>query len=286
MPEDQSPQNWLGINTADKETLTISAGDITPANQFAIVAAQTGVTDFLDGIITSGIQAPGDADGAVIYLMADAGDTITIRHNQNSGATKNVLTSSGASVVMTGNTVIRAILNIDLDTNGAWVVDAVVAASLTVAGIVELATPTEINTGTDATRAMSPDAFAASNPGVRLVSIPCFAPGTDCATGDGKAFFGITEELNGMNLVSARALVFTAGTTNSMTIAVYNITDSVDMLSTLLTVATTAVWDDENAVIDTTKDDVVTEDRLRIDVDTLHTTKAQGLVVVLGFRRP
>ena len=124
MPEELSPFNLTGISTSDKETLTISAGDITPAKRFVIVAAQTGVTDFLDGIITSGIQAPGDADGAVIYLMADAGDTITIRHNQNSGATKNVLTSSGASVVMTGNTVIRAILNIDLDTNGAWVVDS------------------------------------------------------------------------------------------------------------------------------------------------------------------
>ena len=124
MPEELSPFNLTGISTSDKETLTISAGDITPTKRFVIIAAQTGVTDDLDGIITSGIQAPGDADGAVIYLMADAGDTITIRHNQNSGATKNVLTETGASVTLTGNTVIRAIYNVDLDTNGAWVVSS------------------------------------------------------------------------------------------------------------------------------------------------------------------
>ena len=128
MPEAFSPYNLLGISTSDKETLTLSAGDITPTKKFVIVAAQTGTTDDLDGIIVTAIQAPGDADGAEILLMADAGDTITIRHNQNAAAAKNVLTEDGASIVMTGNMVVRLVYNIDLDTNGASVVSAVHAA--------------------------------------------------------------------------------------------------------------------------------------------------------------
>lgn len=121
MPEDFTGVNFTAINTADKEALTISSGDITPTAQFVIVAAQTGTADDLDGIVTSSILSPGDADGAVIYLMADAGDTITIRHNQNAAATKNILTETGSSVTLTGNAVVRLIYNIALDTNGTWV---------------------------------------------------------------------------------------------------------------------------------------------------------------------
>ena len=40
------------------------------------------------------------------------------------------------------------------------------------------------------------------------------------------------------------------------------------------------------AVIDGTKDDVVTNDLLRIDVDAVHTTAPKGLIVTLVFRLP
>ncbi|KKN09149.1 hypothetical protein LCGC14_1049470, partial [marine sediment metagenome] len=124
MPEQHIGVNWSTISTADKATLTISSGDITPVTRFVIIAAQTGTTDDLDGIVTSGIPGPSDADGAVIYLMADAGDTITIRHNQNAAATKNILTDAGLSITLTGNIILRAVYNIALDTNGAWVVSS------------------------------------------------------------------------------------------------------------------------------------------------------------------
>ena len=128
MPGDLSPFNLVGISTLDKETLSLSTGDITPVRKFVIVAAETGTTDDLDGIIMTGVLSPGDADGAEILLMADAGDTITIRHNQNAAAAKNVLTEDGANIVMTGNMVVRLVYNIALDTNGASVVSAVHAS--------------------------------------------------------------------------------------------------------------------------------------------------------------
>ena len=121
MPEDLRGFNLTSISTADKATLTISAGDITPVTPSVVVAAQTGTTDNLDGIVTSGVQSPGDADSAIIYLRADAGDTITIRHNQNAAATKNILTASGSSIIMTGNVIVIAVYDVNLDTNGAWV---------------------------------------------------------------------------------------------------------------------------------------------------------------------
>lgn len=69
---------------------------------------------------------------------------------------------------------------------------------------------------------------------------------------------------------------------------IHNLTDTVDMLSTALTIdanekdskdATTA------AVIDTDHDDVATGDELRFDVDVAG-TGTKGLEVRLAFRLP
>ncbi|KKK98696.1 hypothetical protein LCGC14_2640180, partial [marine sediment metagenome] len=56
-------------------TDTISGDEITaPTGGYIIAAAQAGVTDDLDGI-------GGGAYGRIIVVRADAGDTITVRHN-------------------------------------------------------------------------------------------------------------------------------------------------------------------------------------------------------------
>lgn len=108
-------------------------------------------------------------------------------------------------------------------------------------------------------------------------------------TGDQKAFFRIPPELNGMNLTRVAATVFTAGTTNTIDIQIRNKTDSVDMLSTKMTIDT-AETDTSTAatpaVIDTTKDDVVTGDVIAIDVDAVHSTPAKGLYVEMLFALP
>lgn len=111
----------------------------------------------------------------------------------------------------------------------------------------------------------------------------------DAETGDGKFYFLVPAKLNGMNLTSAVARVITAGTTNTMDIQIANVTDSVDMLSTKLTIdsgETSSSTANTPVVIDTTKDDIATNDLLRIDVDAVHTTKAKGLIVTLGFNLP
>lgn len=163
------------------------------------------------------------------------------------------------------------------------------AASTTVVGAAEIATSAEVNTGTDATRAVSPDGLAGSNYGIEYVQVAVFGTTTDTATGDGKAYFHIPAKLNGWNLVSVHAFVVSAGTTGTTDIQIANVTDAIDMLSTKLTIDSGETGSNTAAtpaVINTTHDDVATNDVLRIDVDAVSTTAAKGLVVTLGFQLP
>jgi len=121
------------------------------------------------------------------------------------------------------------------------------------------------------------------------VAFQVVASDTDVETGDGKVFFPIPAELNGMKLVGVFAAVYTAGTTGTTDIQIRNVTDSVDMLSTKLTIdstETTSATAAKAAVIDGTKDGVATNDILAIDIDATSTTKAKGLIVRLSFALP
>ncbi len=122
-----------------------------------------------------------------------------------------------------------------------------------------------------------------------VVQVPCFGASTDCATGDGKSFFEIPEELNGMNLVACGAFVYTAGVTNTMDIQIRNITQAADMLSTKITIDTNEVSSRDAAappVIDAANDDVATGDRIAFDFDAVQTTAAKGAVVWMRFELP
>ena len=181
----------------------------------------------------------------------------------------------------------------DLDdlADGTLTGSKVAAASDSAQGAVELATAAETTTGTDATRAVTPDGLAGSDYGKRVVSILVFDDGTDTATGDGAGdvFYRIPSVLDGYNLVAVAAQVHTAGTTNTLDIQIHNITDTADMLSTKLTIDSTEKDSSTAAtpaVIDSTADDVATGDQLRIDVDAVHTTAAKGLLVELQFQEP
>ncbi len=123
----------------------------------------------------------------------------------------------------------------------------------------------------------------------KVVSIQVIAGGDSLATGDGQAYITIPLECNGMNLVGVHARVITAGTTGTTDIQIRNVTDSADMLSTKLTIDSGETGSDTAAtpaVIDTTKDDVVTNDLLAIDIDAISTTAPKGLIVVLRFALP
>jgi len=107
-------------------------------------------------------------------------------------------------------------------------------------------------------------------------------PATDLEVADGQAFIQIPSELNTMLLSRATASVQTAGTTNATTIDIYNLTDTVDMLSGAISIASGGTVATPGT-IDTDYDDVATDDILRIDITTVSTTPPKGLVVVLEF---
>ena len=165
------------------------------------------------------------------------------------------------------------------------VTDLVSAASTTVAGKVELAIASEVNTGTSTSLAVTPDALAGSYAGTKSLSVQVFDGATDVATGDGKAYITIPESLNGMNLIRAQATVVTAGTTNATTVMIHNKTDAQDMLSGAISIASGGTVGTVGT-INTTYDDVATNDVLRIDVDSVSTTAPKGLMCVLEFRLP
>lgn len=123
----------------------------------------------------------------------------------------------------------------------------------------------------------------------RTVGIQVVDSGVNTSTGDGKAYFRVPSSLNGFNITGVAATVYTAGTTGTTDIQIRNKTDSVDVLSTKLTIDS-AETDSSTAataaVIDTTKDDVATGDVIAIDVDAVSTTAAKGLYVEITLALP
>ena len=125
----------------------------------------------------------------------------------------------------------------------------------------------------------------------KVVSILVFNDSQNCATGDGAGdiFYRIPAELNGCDLVAVAAAVQTAGTTGTMDIQIANVTQAADMLTTKITIdsaETDTLTAATPAVIDAGNDDVATGDRIRIDIDAVHTTPAKGLIVELTFKLP
>lgn len=157
-----------------------------------------------------------------------------------------------------------------------------VAASLTVSGIVELATTAEINTGTDSTRAMPVDQFVASNRNVRYLLYRIVDPSASCATGTTQG--GDIEIPFDCTIVSIGAWVDTAGVTNLMTVDVNKngttvmATDKITLDSAEKTSRTAAT----PPALTTTA--LSAGDLVTVDIDAVQTTPAKGLVVRLGLR--
>lgn len=121
----------------------------------------------------------------------------------------------------------------------------------------------------------------------RPVQIPVFDPGADVTAGDGKAYFIVPDEYDGMNLARVAATVITAGETDPTVIDIYNVTDNCDMLSTGMNIESGETSTRTSATpgtIDTDHDDVAAGDVLRIDVTSVSTTPPKGLIVELVFQ--
>lgn len=257
-------------------TLVLGANSITMTGSLAATGARVTKGWFTDLESTNMPTVGGTALNAAITTMANL---VTIQ-----GRTV-TLADAGANAIFGWDDSAGAYENL----TQAEVLAVIGDSSTTAKGVIEIAIASEVTTGTDATRAVSPDALAGSDYGKRIVGVQVFDSGTDTATGDGKAFFRIPAVMNGWNLVAVAMSVYTAGTTNTTDVQIRNITQAADMLTTKLTIDSTETDSSTAAtaaVIDTNNDDVATGDRIAIDVDAVHTTAAKGLFVELTFQLP
>lgn len=124
-----------------------------------------------------------------------------------------------------------------------------------------------------------------------VYSFELCAETADMATGDGLAGFLVPAEMNGMNLVRASFVVRTAGSGGVSEVQIRRVRDTtaVDMLSTKLTIDSTELKSADSStayVINTSNDDVQTDDRIYVDGDTVPATKPKGAMVTLGFAQP
>lgn len=301
-----TPASVSGLPTDTAITLTFdrvdSGGVDTPTKLERIVGVISGgnFTSYVRGV--DGTTEQAHTAGAVIEMIwnaddwNDAVDWALTQHNQD--GTHGAITSTNASMVTASmvTPTINAgkfITSIN-DANGNEVFEIPVTTNA-----VNQLKPIPSATGNAVQLAVSGgDTNISLNlipKGSGVITKPTsvvmqlVAGETQLAIGDGVGYFTVPEELNGMNLVSVHARVVTAGTTNTTDIQIANVTDSVDMLSTKITIDSGETGSDTAAtpaVIDTTKDDVVTNDLLRIDIDALSTTKPKGLIMRLKFALP
>jgi len=110
--------------------------------------------------------------------------------------------------------------------------------------------------------------------------------------GNGIASITIPLALNGLYLSSVTgdlgAHVYTAGTTGTTDIMLHNLTQAVDMLTTVITIDTGETDSSTAAaapVVDTDNNQVSTADVIRFDIDAISTgTAANGLEVRMQFK--
>jgi hypothetical protein len=120
----------------------------------------------------------------------------------------------------------------------------------------------------------------------KIVVVKCIADNKILTVVNGHAYFTIPIELNGMNLVSVGGHVYTVSSSGTPTFQIHNLTQTADMLSTVITIDANEKDSKDAAtpaVIDTGNDDVATGDELRFDCDVAG-TGTKGMEIRLGFR--
>jgi hypothetical protein len=120
----------------------------------------------------------------------------------------------------------------------------------------------------------------------RSIQWTVFIPTTNVTTGDGKLYFHVSPLFNGLVINYIHAMVITAGTTGTTDIQIARIRSGspADVLSTKLTIDSGETGSDTaatSAVINTSNDDLATNDILRIDVDAVSSTPPKGLIVTI-----
>ena len=273
--------NVTGNTSGSSGSCTGNSATVTNATLTTALTVDTGTVGLTGNVANTSVLTLGA--GASSISGANTGDSSG--HSALAPLDSPVFTTAlTVPVGLTG--VLRAdtgVMSVDTD-----VTDLVTAASTSAQGKIEIATSAETTTGTDATRAVSPDGLAGSDYGKRVIQIKVIDDATALTTGDGKTIFVISSELNGYNLMDADAMVSTVSSSGTPTYQIRNVTDSQDMLSTLITIdanENTSYTAETPPVINGTYDDVATGDILAVDKDVAGTGE-KGDTLILTFQLP
>ena len=158
------------------------------------------------------------------------------------------------------------------------------SASDTASGIIEIATTAETTTGTDATRAVSPDGLAGSIFGKRVIEFAL--NGATALTTSDKAYARIPAIFNGWDLVAVAAMCVGASSSGAITLTVKN--GSTSMLTTNITIDVSeydTITAATPAVIDTANDGVATGAQIEVAVSGAG-TGVTYLITELTFQLP
>jgi len=276
--------------SVSKLALTAGDGLTLNTNDMDLDASLTTVTSILNASLVVGRDAHNDID-----FTTDNTIRFRVGNEDQLTLTDGALTPSSNAIVDLGTDALEfkdAYFDGTLETDALTIGGTAILAQATAAGVgaVELATYQEIDTSEDASRVMTPDAFAASNYGLRYIQVIVVASGTAIAPTDGYAHIHIPAGLNGMDLAEVHAEVNTAPAGSTAIIEISKNGASTQMLSTNLTIDATETGSDE-ATAAVIKSDgteaVATNDVVQVNVTQVgSTTAGSGLIVTLGFRIP
>ena len=283
----------MALTTIETGIPLVTEDSITVANDYVLFldggatgnANKEQFSDVMTAIAGTGLSA---ASGV---LNVDAAQTgITSVGTIGTGTWQGTpITSSYINASQTGITSVGTI------GTGVWQGTAVAAGYMaqgttSAKGALEIATSAEINTSTDADRAITPDQLAASNYGIRYVQIMAVAKATALTVTDGLAYFHVPAGLDGMDLVEVHAEVFTAPVGSTATFEISLNGAATQMLSTNITIDASETGSDTAAtaaVIDGSNDDLDTNDLIQINCTQVgSSTAGSGLLVTMGFRIP
>ena len=284
--------NSVTISGSSTPTLAVTGTTTVSGSNSGDSAGHTGLATLASPTFTGTVVVPTPFTVGAVSMTATgtelnyvSGVTSAIQTQLNTKAPTSSPTFTGTVTLPIGLTgVIRTdtgVVSVDTD-----VTDIVSAASTSAAGKVELAITSEIDTGTDSTRAMPVDQFVASKRNVRYVIIRVLDSTTDWPA-DGTTSVGgaIPIPFTG-TLVEIYADSDTAGTTGTAIVDV-NIAGTTTMGTNKLkwdsTETSTRTYSGTAPAI--SNGTITAGQLITIDVDTNHTTKSKGLVVTLGIRQ-
>lgn len=260
-----------GRYTSD-EVLAVVSGDASVARQASSLTANRALTSD-----SNGKAAVSSVTATELGYLSGASSAIQTQLNS-----KQATITGGATTIATSDLATSRVLI--SDGNGKVAVGGATSGELNYLNGVTSSIHTQLNN-----KLPISDIANVANSGRKIVQQMIFAPDSAMTTGDGKGYLHICPPLSSKNLVYCHARLIAPGGgsgTTDIQIARNRSGSVVDMLSTKLTVDVNETGSDTAAaayVINTSNDDVVDNDLLRIDVDALASTPGSGAIITLGF---